>query len=476
MRPSGHVEAPPATPILPIELPSDTEAPGSLYRSVGTYEKDERGTQALASLAPKEPLAAVVRVVQAAPGASANASLKLGPGSYVIGASPDCDLIVDDTAVSRSHLRIALAPEGVVVEDLESRNGTFYLGQKVGKLTLSLGSRLRVGETELEIVSDREDFEGTRSSGLDVYGRLVGRSPSMQRLFTLMKRLEGSLVSVLIEGESGTGKELIARALHENSPVSSGPFVALNCGALDRALVRSELFGHKKGAFTGAFGENAGAFAEADGGTLFLDEIGELPLDIQPVLLRVLESGTYNRVGESRARPAKARIIAATHRSLKDDVAEGVFRSDLYYRLMVVSLYAPPLRERTDDIPLLIERLSRELGMQQPTEEVVLALSRRTFAGNVRELKHALLAYQVVGELPLGAPLESGDHLDTALRAFIDPNRPYAEQKEALIDRMTRLYLSELIKNTHGNRSEAARISELQRGYVRRLLEKYSLE
>lgn len=443
---------------------------------MGTDERTERGTQALASPAPKEPLAALVRVVQAARGASERASLKLGPGSYLIGAGPDCDLIIDDGAVSRNHLRLTLAPEGVVVEDLESRNGTFYLGQKVGKLTLALGSRLRLGETELEIVSDKEDFEGTRSLGLDAYGSLVGRSPSMQRLFTLMKRLEGSLVSVLIEGESGTGKELIARALHENSPVSSGPFIALNCGALDRSLVRSELFGHKKGAFTGAFGENNGAFAEADGGTLFLDEIGELPLDIQPVLLRVLESGTYNRVGESRARPAKVRIIAATHRSLKDDVAEGIFRSDLYYRLMVVSLYAPPLRERAADIPLLIQRLAHELKMEQPSEDVVLALRRRMFAGNVRELKHALLAYQAVGELPLGAPEESCDQLDAALRLFLDPSRPYAEQKEALIDRMTRLYLSELMKLTQGNRSEAARISELQRGYVRRLLEKYGLD
>lgn len=445
---------------------------------VGTDERTERGTQALGGVSRKEPLAAVVRLLSGADGAShgSGGSLKVGPGSYLVGASPDCDLIVNDPAVSRSHLRIALAPEGVLVEDLQSRNGTFYLGQKIGKMTLSLGSRIRLGETELEFVPDKEDFEGTKSTGLDSYGGLVGRSASMTRLFTLMKRLEGSLVSVLIEGESGTGKELIARALHENSKVASGPFVALNCGALDRALVRSELFGHKKGAFTGAFGENAGAFAEAEGGTLFLDEIGELPLDIQPVLLRVLESGCYSRVGESRGRPARVRIIAATHRSLKDDVSEGIFRSDLYYRLMVVSLYAPPLRERLSDIPLLIQRLSQELGMDQPGDQIVENLSRRKFAGNVRELKHALLAYQAVGELPAGGTEESLDQLDGALCAFLDPTRPYAEQKEALIDRMTRLYLSELMKNTNGNRSEASRISELQRGYVRRLLEKYGID
>ncbi len=164
-------------------------------------------------------------------------------------------------------------------------------------------------------------------------------------------------MNVLIEGESGTGKELIARALHDGSDVRSGPFVALNCGALDRALVRSELFGHKKGAFTGALGESVGAFAEADGGTLFLDEIGELPLEIQPVLLRALESGATTRVGETKPRPVKVRVIAATHRQLKEDVSEGLFRADLYYRLMVVKLSAPPLRHRMEDIPLLAARI-----------------------------------------------------------------------------------------------------------------------
>jgi DNA-binding NtrC family response regulator len=297
----------------------------------------------------------------------------------------------------------------------------------------------------------------------------------MQRLFTLMKRLEGSLVNVLIEGESGTGKELIARALHDHSTVSKGPFIALNCGALDRSLVRSELFGHKKGAFTGALGESIGAFAEADGGTLFLDEIGELPLDIQPVLLRTLESGAIARVGESKTRPVKVRVIAATHRSLSDDVTEGLFRADLYYRLMVVTLSAPPLRNRLEDVPLLAAHIATAAGIASLDSSIVDALSRRSFPGNVRELKHAILAYSAVGELP-GTTAAIPDQLDGALAAFLDPTRPYAEQKEALIERMTRIYLQALMEKTAGNRSEAARIAELQRGYVRRLLEKYGLD
>lgn len=425
----------------------------------------------MAPVETREPLAALARIVSS----EGTKGLHLGPGKYKIGAAPECDLIVEDSAVSRNHLEVSLVPEGVYVRDLGSRNGTRYLGQLVHEITLSLGSRLTLGETEIEFVADQKDFEGTQGPSLDHYGELFGRSPPMARLFTLLRRLEGSLVNVLIEGESGTGKELIARALHEHSQVKSGPFVAINCGALDRALVRSELFGHKKGAFTGAAAESPGAFFEADGGTLFLDEIGELPLEVQPVLLRVLESGSYTRVGETRPRPVKVRVIAATHRSLSEDVDEGLFRADLYFRLMVVSLHAPALRERAEDIPSLARHLAGTLGMGELSENVITELSRRTYPGNVRELKHALMAYGAVGELPQGKSPE-GDHLDTALRAFIDSARPYAEQKEALIDRMTQLYLVALMQRVDGNRSEAARVSGLQRGYVRRLLEKYGLD
>jgi len=442
---------------------------------VGSNENQGSSTVAITpfSAATVEPLSAVARVRSPS---DEERVLRLGPGNYRIGAAPECDLIVKDAAVSRTHLEVRLAAEGVSITDLGSRNGTFYLGQRVEKMTLALGSRITIGETEIEFAADREDFEGTQGQSLTSYGALTGKSGSMSRLFTLMKRLEGSLVNVLIEGESGTGKELIARAIHDHSRVKNGPFVAINCGALDRALVRSELFGHKKGAFTGALGEASGAFAEAEGGTLFLDEVGELPLDIQPVLLRVLESGTYTRIGETRSRGAKVRIIAATHRSLKDDVADGIFRTDLYYRLMVVTLFAPPLRERMEDLPLLVEKIVESLDLAPLRADVVEALSKRSYPGNVRELKHAILAYSAVGELPGAAPsAQQGDQLDIALRAFLDSTRPYAEQKEALLDRMTRLYLEGLIQSTSGNRSEAARIAELQRGYLRRLLEKYGL-
>jgi DNA-binding NtrC family response regulator len=402
------------------------------------------------------------------------AAARLPEGTGVVGAAPDCLLVLDDKSVSRHHLEVTVVAEGVRVRDLASRNGTTYLDQKLGEMTLALGSRLRLGQTELAIEADREDFEGTQAGRFESYGALVGVSPAMQRLFTLLARLEGSLAGVLIEGESGTGKELVARAIHGKSARRAGPFVALNCGALDRSLVRSELFGHKKGAFTGALADAVGAFESAEDGTLFLDEIGELPLDVQPMLLRVLESGEFQRLGETRPRKANARVIAATHRRLADDVAEGLFREDLYYRLRIVAVTVPSLAERRDDLPLLVRDLSARLGLPVPPESLLTKLAGRAFPGNVRELRNALLSYAALGELPpeSGTPLP----LDDALAPFIDPTRPYAEQKEALVDRMTALYLRALIERTGGNRSEAARVAELQRGYLRRLLEKYGLD
>jgi DNA-binding NtrC family response regulator len=240
-------------------------------------------------------------------------------------------------------------------------------------------------------------------------------------------------------------------------------------------LARSELFGHKKGAFTGALSEAQGAFADADGGTLFLDEIGELPLEIQPMLLRALETGSVTRIGESKARPLNVRLIAATHRTLKEDSEAGLFRQDLYFRLMVVRLLAPALRERTSDLLMLTDHLCDEAGLRPLSAEVKSALSKRSFPGNVRELKHAILAYGAIGELPDDAS-PGGEDLDQALLPFINTDLAYADQKEALVDRATRLYLARLIEDVGGNRSEAARRAGLQRGYLRRLLEKYGLD
>jgi DNA-binding NtrC family response regulator len=349
---------------------------------------------------------------------------------------------------------------------LNSKNGTFYLGQRVQALSLSLGSELRVGETTLRVVADREDFEGTQGVAPDHYGSLWGSSAPMRRLFTLMRRLEGSLVNVLVQGESGTGKELIARALHEHSQVKTGPFVALNCGALDRSLVRSELFGHKKGAFTGAQTEGSGAFADAEGGTLFLDEIGEMPLSMQAHLLRVLEERRIRPVGANRELPVDVRIIAASNRDLATEVEQGRFREDLYYRLNILSIRMPALRERLEDLPILaryfVESQATELGVPAPQmDEAELArLKTYPWPGNVRELKNVLERSLLLNTAP--SQCLTGTMVTPA--SVMTSN----EATDLSLEQVEKQHILHVLKQEGHNKSAAAR----QLGISRKTLER----
>jgi two-component system, NtrC family, response regulator GlrR len=414
----------------------------------------------------RPPLGAVVRVLNAR---SSPRELRVVSGTCRIGAGRDADLIIDDETVSRLHVELGLVPEGVEVRDLGSRNGSFYLGQRVEKMVLSLGSRLKLGHVEIAIDPDVETLAGTGAYGPTQYANLVGASAEMRRLFSVLTRLEGSLVTVLIEGESGTGKELVARALHDQSALAEGPFIAVNCGAMDRSLARSELFGHKRGAFTGAVEAAVGAFEAASGGSLFLDEIGDLPLDVQPALLRVLETGAITRVGETAERPVKVRVIAATHRDLEEEVKVGRFREDLFYRLAVVRLQIAPLRQRPEDIAELARHFAASAGGPELPDEAVAALVQKPWPGNVRELKNAVLAFLAIGTLPTVASPELGE-LEALLRRVIDVTRPYAEQKENVVQCFVRTYVEMLLAHTGGNQSEAARISGLERSHLRKLM------
>jgi DNA-binding NtrC family response regulator len=332
-----------------------------------------------------------------------------------------------------------------------------------------------LGSTELRLEADLDELNGIAPAVPAGYGVLLGAAAETRKLFAKLQRLEGCLVSVLIEGESGTGKELVARAIHDHSRVKAGPFVAVNCGALDRQLAKSELFGHKKGAFTGATENRVGVFEAANGGTLFLDELGELPLDVQPMLLRVLETSSVVRLGENEPRPVKVRIVAATNRDLAEEVRAQRFREDLYYRTTVVRLTLPPLRERLDDVELLARHFAKQEGLSELPTRFVSELRRHHWPGNVRELRNSVQAYAALGTANLELPVERQDPLDT-LRHFVDPEQPYALQKERLLDAFMRVYLQELLQHTEFNQSRASRLSGLERSYLGRLLSKYGIE
>ncbi|HET9934030.1 MAG TPA: sigma 54-interacting transcriptional regulator, partial [Polyangiaceae bacterium] len=248
----------------------------------------------------------------------------------------------------------------------------------------------------------------------------------------------------------------------------------VNCGALDRALVRSELFGHARGAFTGASDAHAGVFEQASGGTLFLDEVAELPLDVQPMLLRALEVGTVTRLGENRERPVDVRVISATHRALDQLVQEGVFREDLFYRLVVATVHVPPLRERPEDIPVLVRHFAEEMASSEVPPEVVTRWLQRTWPGNVRELKNAVRSYIALGgfEQPSRSPDARAPDLQLALQHFVDIERRYADLKEDLLERFVVVYLEHLLRHTQGNQSEAARLSGIERSHLNRMLKR----
>jgi len=299
-----------------------------------------------------------------------------------VGSGPDNDWILADPYISQQHA--LLSPDGdcLRVADRGSRNGTFLNGARVQQGELLLGGCLQLGGLQLRLCA------GEKSP------LLLGDSAAMVHVRQQIERFAPTGLPVLILGESGTGKELVARSLHEQSG-RRGDLIAVNCGALPRELIESELFGHERGAFTGAQRRHLGCFGEADGGTLFLDEVAELPLELQPRLLRALESRAIRPVGSSRELPVDVRIVAATHGDLQAAVARGTFRADLYYRLCGLEIVTPPLRKRAADIPLLVRHFLGELGGTVLPREIADAelavVMRRPWPGNVRQLRHAVL-------------------------------------------------------------------------------------
>lgn len=314
----------------------------------------------------------------------------------VVGSSASSDLVIRDATISRVHALLEPVVQGLVVRDLDSRNGTFVDGARVKETLLRASAELRLGNRRLEV-----DFENGVETPTEIwpderFHLLVGRSLVMRELFALLAKAAASSASVLIQGETGTGKELVARSVHASSARASGPFVVVDCAALPENLLEAELFGHTKGAFTGAIGNREGAIESASGGTVFLDEIGEVPMAMQPKLLRVLEQRTVRRIGESEHRPVDVRFVSATNRNLLEMVALGQFREDLYFRLCVIPVTVPTLRERREDIDLLVQSF---FGEDAPSESLLETVRQMPWRGNVRELRNFVERARALGEL-----------------------------------------------------------------------------
>ncbi len=422
-------------------------------------------------------------------GPDAGMEIQVSRPKIMVGRSGVNDLVLTDTSVSGTHMQIVLNERGVIVQDLESTNGTVIGSLRIREAWIDPGTVISVGKSDIEFLSaDEVEIPLYKE---EYYAGLYGASPAMREVFAVLERVAKTDMSVLVGGETGTGKELVARALHDESSRASGPFVVLDCGALSRELAEASILGHKKGSFTGAIADRPGAFEEANGGTLFLDEIGELPLDLQPKLLRVLDRREVQRVGESQTRPVDVRVVAATHRDLRKMVGDGQFREDLYFRLSVMNVELPSLRERGDDVLLIADRFREEFSRARNErmsfgEDVVATLRKNEWPGNVRQLRNTVeracyLATNGVispADLHIGgravAPVQGAKVASGELPEQLF-SKPFKIAKQKVIDEFERAYLERLMARTDGNLSRAAGEAEITRYYLRELLKRLGM-
>ncbi|MCB9594115.1 MAG: sigma 54-dependent Fis family transcriptional regulator [Sandaracinaceae bacterium] len=413
--------------------------------------------------------------VEVIAGPDAGARTGSATDTLTVGTAETNDLRLTDPTVSRYHLELQRGRDGLVVIDHGSTNGTVFEGARLERATVRPESVLVLGHTSIRVL-DGERITLPLHEGEELSG-LHGRTAVMRHLMARIEKAARASTPVLVVGESGTGKELVARAIHEGSGRADGPFVTVDCGSLSPSLVASELFGHEKGAFTGAERRHAGAFERADGGTLFLDEIGELGADLQPSLLGVLERGRFRRVGGREEVAVDVRVVAATHRDLRAEVNEGAFRLDLYYRLAVVVLSSPPLRERVEDVPVLVEHFLREAGHEGPVEAIftpdaMAELCRHRWPGNVRELRNVVEATLAMGETPplFDAPTSVAPSDEALLHLA------YKDARRVLLDDFERRYVARLLADNEDNVSAAARAGRMDRTYLIKLIARHGLK
>jgi DNA-binding NtrC family response regulator len=390
--------------------------------------------------------------------------------SVTIGSHAGNGLVVADPTVSRFHARIELDRHGFLLTDLDSTNGTWVGGMRVNAVYLPPKAKIQLGDVEVLFELQKEAQELPLAQQ-DRFGALVGQSAAMRRLFEELKQVAESDVTVLLSGETGTGKDLAASELHRHSARRDRPFVVVDCGGLPESLIDAELFGHERGAFTGANTSRAGAFEEADGGTLFLDEVAELSPMMQVKLLRAIEARTVKRLGSNDWRKVDVRVVTATHQDLARLCNQRLFREDLYFRLAVVKLRLPPLRERLDDLPLLVRAALDEMGGGANLaldERLLGALRARHWAGNVRELRNVVQRAVVLGPTALAD--------EGAESRALGDEEPYKLAKARAIEEFERRYLVGLLERHGGTVAKAARAADVDAAWLFRLIKRYKID
>lgn len=433
--------------------------------------------------------------------------LTIAKEEVLVGRSSICDLTLTDSSVSSRHFKIIAADRGYLLQDLGSTNGTFYGDIKLKEIYLRPGTVFRAGNTVLKF-KPTDEVVTIALSDKDKFDQVIGASIPMRAIFAHLERVAPSELTVLIEGETGTGKELVAQAIHNHSERAKKEMVVLDCSAIPRDLIESTIFGHEKGSFTGAIAHHKGVFEQADGGTIFLDEIGELDINLQPKLLRVLENRELKRVGADRTIKVDVRVIAATNRDLRQMVTEGRFREDLYFRLSVMQFTLPPLSARRADIVLLAEHFVKRVNQRRAKQdkpalkispEAMSYLKERAWPGNIRELKNAvdratslcdgvlitrqdlLFGYhppqlEPERDEPGAQPHQAdGSASANALRFEVEIQTTFKEAKQALLDEFEVLYLKRLMEAHKGNISQSAKIAGLTRYHLRELLKKHAM-
>lgn len=413
----------------------------------------------------------------------------------LVGRGECVDVRLHDPTVSQFHVELRWSAEGIVITDLNSKNGVRAGGVRIERGIVAPGTSLSIGTTTLRV--EVAPGQSTAATVETSFGGLVGQSAVMRELYTLLARLARNELSVVIEGETGTGKEEAARVLQAKSGRAAGPFVVLDCTAIPATLASSVLFGHEKGAFTGATERRLGVFEAAHDGVLFIDEIGELPLELQPLLLRVLQSREVVPIGSTRPRKVNVRVISASWRDLRRMVNRGTFREDLYYRLAQATIRMPSLAERADDIPLLAQHFLMNLPSEVPAARAINAealamLCARSFPGNVRELRSTIERLAMLGEGPVisaadmtferilavartRAPRPESEQSVVSRSESSEPIEPFKEAKRTMVDEFERSYLQRLVERTQRNLSQAAQIAGLERHNLRELLKKHGL-